>query len=74
MATNRERPVGHMTGFYPFAFNTMRNHSPFDLLANGSLFGRYGADLPKEMAALYLCDYAVQSERTQSPLAAFNKR
>ncbi|KAL0151245.1 hypothetical protein M9458_053436, partial [Cirrhinus mrigala] len=52
MATNRERPVSHMTGFYPFAFNSMRNHSPFDLLANGSLFGRFGADLPKEMAAL----------------------
>nr|AIM47958.1 RARG-like protein [Pantodon buchholzi] len=56
MATNRERQVGHMTGFppavYPFAFNSMRNHSHFDLLANSSLFGRFGADLPKEMAAL----------------------
>ncbi|XP_029361296.1 retinoic acid receptor gamma-A isoform X1 [Echeneis naucrates] len=57
MATNREQQVGHMTGFppavYPFAFNSMRSHSPFDLLANSSLFGRFGADLPKEMAALY---------------------
>lgn len=52
MATNRERPVGHMTGFYPFAFNAMRSHAPFNLLASGRLFGRYGADLPKEMAAL----------------------
>ncbi|KAJ3602269.1 hypothetical protein NHX12_030028 [Muraenolepis orangiensis] len=56
MATNRERQVGHMTGFppavYPFAFSSMRGHSPFDLLANSSLFGRFGADLPKEMAAL----------------------
>ncbi|KAJ8404033.1 hypothetical protein AAFF_G00343830 [Aldrovandia affinis] len=56
MATNRERQVGHMTGFppavYPFAFNSIRSHSPFDLLANSSLFGRFGADLPKEMAAL----------------------
>eukprot|EP00064_Thunnus_orientalis_P023582 superscaffoldBa00009063_g23830 len=58
MATNREQQVGHMTGFppavYPFAFNSMRSHSPFDLLANSSLFGRFGADLPKEMAALLL--------------------
>jgi len=56
MATNREQQVGHMTGFppavYPFAFNSMRSRSPFDLLANSSLFGRFGADLPKEMAAL----------------------
>lgn len=56
MATNREQQVGHMTGFppavYPFPFNSMRSHSPFDLLANSSLFGRFGADLPKEMAAL----------------------
>lgn len=59
MATNRERPVSHMTGFYPFAFSSMRNHSPFDLLANGSLFGRFGADLPKEMAAL--CEYCTCS-------------
>ncbi|KAJ8361643.1 hypothetical protein SKAU_G00181680 [Synaphobranchus kaupii] len=61
MATNRERQVGHMTGFppavYPFAFNSIRSHSPFDLLANSSLFGRFGADLPKEMAAL--CKYTV---------------
>ncbi|KAJ8260108.1 hypothetical protein GJAV_G00177160 [Gymnothorax javanicus] len=59
MATNRERQVSHMTGFqpavYPFAFNSIRSHSPFDLLANSSLFGRFGADLPKEMAAL--CEY-----------------
>ncbi|KAI4895335.1 hypothetical protein NFI96_000692 [Prochilodus magdalenae] len=52
MATNQ----GHMPGFppavYPFAFNSMRSHSPFDLMANSSLFGRFGADLPKEMAAL----------------------
>lgn len=56
MATNREQQVGHITGFppavYPFPFNSMRSHSPFDLLANSSLFGRFGADLPKEMAAL----------------------
>ncbi|XP_072522611.1 retinoic acid receptor gamma-B-like [Salminus brasiliensis] len=65
MATNRERPVGHMAGFYPFAFNTMRNHSPFDLLANGSLFGRYGADLPKEMAALSLSPSAVRNDRNK---------
>lgn len=62
MATNRERQVGHMTGFppavYPFAFNSIRSHSPFDLLANGSLFGRFGADLPKEMAAL--CKYSLR--------------
>lgn len=59
MAANREQQVGHMTSFppavYPFAFNPMRSRSPFDLLANGSLFGRFGADLPKEMAAL--CEY-----------------
>ncbi|MBN3284490.1 RARG protein, partial [Polyodon spathula] len=46
-----------MTSFppavYPFAFNSIRSHSPFDLLANGSFFGRFGADLQKEMAALY---------------------
>lgn len=56
MAANREQQVGHMTSFppavYPFPFNSMRSHSPFDLLANTSLFGRFGADLPKEMAAL----------------------
>ncbi|RXN31994.1 retinoic acid receptor gamma-like isoform X1 [Labeo rohita] len=62
MATNRERPVSHMTGFYPFAFNSMRNHSPFDLLANGSLFGRFGADLPKEMAALSVETQSTSSE------------
>lgn len=59
MAANREQQVGHMTSFppavYPFAFNPMRSRSPFDLLANSSLFGRFGADLPKEMAAL--CKY-----------------
>lgn len=56
MATNREQQLGHMTGFpramYPFTFNSMRSHSPFDLLASSNLFGRFGADLPKEMAAL----------------------
>ncbi|KAK6321275.1 hypothetical protein J4Q44_G00082510 [Coregonus suidteri] len=64
MATNRERQVSHMTGFspavYPFAFNSMRSHSPFDLLANSSLFGRFGADLPKEMAAL--CNRHLETE------------
>ncbi|KAM9828629.1 retinoic acid receptor gamma-A isoform 1-T2 [Syngnathus typhle] len=66
MATNREQQVGHMTGFppavYPFAFNPMRSHSPFDLLANGSLFGRFGADLPKEMAALSVETQSTSSE------------
>nr|XP_023687120.1 retinoic acid receptor gamma-like isoform X1 [Paramormyrops kingsleyae] len=66
MATNRERQVGHMTGFppavYPFAFNSIRSHSPFDLLANGSLFGRFGADLPKEMAALSVETQSTSSE------------
>ncbi|XP_045547574.1 retinoic acid receptor gamma isoform X1 [Salmo salar] len=66
MATNRERQVGHMTGFspavYPFAFNSMRSHSPFDLLANSSLFGRFGADLPKEMAALSVETQSTSSE------------
>lgn len=56
MATNREHQMRHMTGFsramYPFTFNSMRGHSPFDLLASSHLFGRFGADLPKEMAAL----------------------
>lgn len=56
MATNREHQLRHMTGFpramYPFTFNSMRSHSPFDLLASSHLFGRFGADLPKEMAAL----------------------
>ena len=73
MATNRERQVGHMTGFppavYPFAFSSMRGHSPFDLLANSSLFGRFGADLPKEMAAL--CEYRPGSPR--GPTAASNR-
>lgn len=65
MATNRERQVGqvgHMTGFppavYPFAFNSMRNHSSFDLLSNSSLFGRFSTDLPKEMAALCKWSYS----------------
>ncbi|XP_062397209.1 retinoic acid receptor gamma-A isoform X2 [Sardina pilchardus] len=66
MATNRERQVGHMAGFppavYPFAFNSMRSHSPFDLLANSSLFGRFGADLPKEMAALSVETQSTSSE------------
>ncbi|KAM3871686.1 retinoic acid receptor gamma isoform 1-T1 [Diretmus argenteus] len=66
MATNRERQVGHMTGFppavYPFAFNSMRSHSPFDLLANSNLFGRFGADLPKEMAALSVETQSTSSE------------
>lgn len=61
MAANREHQVRHMTGFpramYPFTFNSMRSHSPFDLLASSHLFGRYGADLPKEMAAL--CEYCL---------------
>lgn len=56
MATNREHQLRHMTEFprtmYPFTFNSMRSHSPFDLLASSHLFGRFGADLPKEMAAL----------------------
>uniref|UniRef100_A0AAY4BZZ8 Retinoic acid receptor gamma n=1 Tax=Denticeps clupeoides TaxID=299321 RepID=A0AAY4BZZ8_9TELE len=62
MATNRER---HMTGFppavYPFPFNPMRSHSPFDLLTNG-LFGRFGADLPREMAALSVETQSTSSE------------
>ncbi|XP_041859037.1 retinoic acid receptor gamma-A isoform X1 [Melanotaenia boesemani] len=66
MATNREQQVGHMTGFptavYPFPFNSMRSHSPFDLLANSSLFGRFGADLPKEMAALSVETQSTSSE------------
>ncbi|GAA6069992.1 retinoic acid receptor gamma-A isoform X1, partial [Tachysurus ichikawai] len=52
MATNRSHMPGFPAAVYPFAFNSMRSHSPFDLMANGSLFGRFGADLPKEMAAL----------------------
>ncbi|XP_067382499.1 retinoic acid receptor gamma-A isoform X3 [Channa argus] len=66
MATNREQQVGHMTGFppavYPFAFNSMRSHSPFDLLTNSSLFGRFGTDLPKEMAALSVETQSTSSE------------
>ncbi|XP_047223072.1 retinoic acid receptor gamma-A isoform X1 [Girardinichthys multiradiatus] len=66
MATNREQQVGHLTGFspavYPFPFNSMRSHSPFDLLANSSLFGRFGADLPKEMAALSVETQSTSSE------------
>ncbi|KAK2825022.1 hypothetical protein Q7C36_018949 [Tachysurus vachellii] len=53
MATNRSHMPGFPAAVYPFAFNSMRSHSPFDLMANGSLFGRFGADLPKEMAALF---------------------
>ncbi|KAF3856481.1 hypothetical protein F7725_017204 [Dissostichus mawsoni] len=60
MATNREHQMRHMTGFprtmYPFTFNSMRSHSPYDLLASSHLFGRFGADLPKEMAALSMFD------------------
>lgn len=56
MATNREQQLRHLADFpramYPFTFNSMRSHSPFDLLASSHLFGRFGADLPKEMAAL----------------------
>ncbi|KAL7859319.1 hypothetical protein SRHO_G00144660 [Serrasalmus rhombeus] len=52
MATNRSHMPGFPPAVYPFAFNSMRSHSPFDLMANSSLFGRFGADLPKEMAAL----------------------
>ncbi|CAL8366645.1 unnamed protein product [Lota lota] len=65
MATNRERQVGQV-GFppavYPFAFNSMRSHTPFDLLANSSLFGRFGADLPREMAALSVETQSTSSE------------
>ncbi|XP_030275624.1 retinoic acid receptor gamma-like isoform X4 [Sparus aurata] len=72
MATNREHQLRHMTGFprtmYPFPFNSMRSHSPFDLLASSHLFGRFGADLPKEMAALYSrpIDAAVETQSTSS--------
>ncbi|XP_042262710.1 retinoic acid receptor gamma-like isoform X1 [Thunnus albacares] len=66
MATNREHQVRHMTGFpramYPFTFNSMRSHSPFDLLASSNLFGRFGADLPKEMAALSVETQSTSSE------------
>lgn len=55
-----------MTGFprsmYPFTFNSMRSHSPFDLLASANLFGRFGADLPKEMAALSVETQSTSSE------------
>ncbi|KAM9813630.1 retinoic acid receptor gamma-like isoform 3-T3 [Neosynchiropus ocellatus] len=66
MATNREHHLRHMTGFpramYPFTFNSMRSHSPFDLLASSNLFGRFGADLPKEMAALSVETQSTSSE------------
>ncbi|XP_034545155.1 retinoic acid receptor gamma-like isoform X1 [Notolabrus celidotus] len=66
MATNREHQVRHMTGFpramYPFTFNPMRSHSPFDLLASSHLFSRFGADLPKEMAALSVETQSTSSE------------
>ncbi|XP_051270646.1 retinoic acid receptor gamma isoform X3 [Dicentrarchus labrax] len=66
MATNREHQLRHMTGFpramYPFTFNSMRSHSPFDLLASSHLFGRFGADLPKEMAALSVETQSTSSE------------
>ncbi|KAK2914942.1 retinoic acid receptor gamma-like isoform X1 [Channa argus] len=66
MATNREHQVRHMTGFpramYPFTFNSMRSHSPFDLLASSHLFGQFGADLPKEMAALSVETQSTSSE------------
>uniref|UniRef100_A0A3B5MN11 Retinoic acid receptor gamma n=2 Tax=Xiphophorus couchianus TaxID=32473 RepID=A0A3B5MN11_9TELE len=66
MATNREHQMRHMTGFsramYPFTFNSMRGHSPFDLLASSHLFGRFGADLPKEMAALSVETQSTSSE------------
>lgn len=55
MATNRSHMPGFPPAVYPFAFNSIRSHSPFDLMTNGNLFGRFGADLPKEMAAL--CKY-----------------
>ncbi|XP_055016592.1 retinoic acid receptor gamma-like isoform X1 [Boleophthalmus pectinirostris] len=66
MAGSREQQVRHMTGFprsmYPFSFNSMRSHSPFDLLASAHLFGRFGADLPKEMAALSVETQSTSSE------------
>ncbi|XP_077458894.1 retinoic acid receptor gamma-like isoform X1 [Stigmatopora argus] len=66
MATNREHQLRHMAGFprtmYPFPFNAMRSHSPFDLLASSHLFGRFGADLPKEMAALSVETQSTSSE------------
>ncbi|KAJ8258249.1 hypothetical protein GJAV_G00194800 [Gymnothorax javanicus] len=66
MAANRERQVGHMTGFppavYPFPFKSVRSHSSFDLMPNGNMFGRFGADLPKEMAALSVETQSTSSE------------
>ncbi|KAM9410330.1 retinoic acid receptor gamma-like isoform 1-T1 [Pholidichthys leucotaenia] len=66
MATNREHQLRHMTGFprgmYPFSFNSIRRHSPFDLLAGSHLFGQFGADLPKEMAALSVETQSTSSE------------
>ncbi|XP_037106899.1 retinoic acid receptor gamma-like isoform X1 [Syngnathus acus] len=66
MATNKEHQLRHMAGFprtmYPFPFNAMRSHSPFDLLASSNLFGRFGADLPKEMAALSVETQSTSSE------------
>uniref|UniRef100_A0A8C7YP55 Retinoic acid receptor gamma n=1 Tax=Oryzias sinensis TaxID=183150 RepID=A0A8C7YP55_9TELE len=66
MATNREHQVRHMAGFpramYPFTFNSMKGHSPFDLLASSHLFSRFGADLPKEMAALSVETQSTSSE------------
>uniref|UniRef100_A0A8C6SCZ0 Retinoic acid receptor, gamma b n=1 Tax=Neogobius melanostomus TaxID=47308 RepID=A0A8C6SCZ0_9GOBI len=66
MAANRDHQVRHLTGFprsmYPFTFNSMRSHSPFDLLASANLFGRFGADLPKEMAALSVETQSTSSE------------
>ncbi|RVE72766.1 hypothetical protein OJAV_G00041160 [Oryzias javanicus] len=66
MATNREHQVRHMAGFpramYPFTFNSMKGHSPFDLLASTHLFSRFGADLPKEMAALSVETQSTSSE------------
>lgn len=65
MAANRDHQVRHMTGFprsmYPFTFSS-RSHSPFDLLASANLFGRFGADLPKEMAALSVETQSTSSE------------
>ncbi|XP_036446606.1 retinoic acid receptor gamma-A isoform X1 [Colossoma macropomum] len=62
MATNRSHMPGFPPAVYPFAFNSMRSHSPFDLMANSSLFGRFGADLPKEMAALSVETQSTSSE------------
>ncbi|KAG7494350.1 hypothetical protein JOB18_028667 [Solea senegalensis] len=66
MAANREHQVRHMTTFpramFPFTFNSMRSHSHFDLLASNHLLGRFGADLPKEMAALSVETQSTSSE------------